>query len=361
MALVSMKPTSAGRRHMVKVVHPELHKGKPYAPLVTKKNRINGRDNYGHITTRHKGGGHKRAYRIIDFLRNKDGIVARVERLEYDPNRTAHIALVLYADGERRYIIAPKGLKVGSEIVSGSDSAIKVGNCLPLRNIPVGTTICCVELFPGKGAQIARAAGSYAQLIAREGEYAQVRMRSGEVRRIGIECRATIGTVSNDDHNLEELGIYPLKLIAVDKNGNSVSKDVAVEVVEEPVMDPYLYWSYDEIVSRLSASGVGVGGDAYAIAESLIGMGGYCTDVANTFLALYYGDGSNCFDTYDIDPANAQPGDVVFYSDGGTGYQHYAIYLGGEMSLQGNWLGTTVIRSVYINGSAPQFRRCSGH
>ena len=206
MALVSMKPTSAGRRHMVKVVHPELHKGKPYAPLVTKKNRINGRDNYGHITTRHKGGGHKRAYRIIDFLRNKDGIVARVERLEYDPNRTAHIALVLYADGERRYIIAPKGLKVGSEIVSGSDSAIKVGNCLPLRNIPVGTTICCVELFPGKGAQIARAAGSYAQLIAREGEYAQVRMRSGEVRRIGIECRATIGTVSNDDHNLEELG-----------------------------------------------------------------------------------------------------------------------------------------------------------
>ena len=206
MALVSMKPTSAGRRHMVKVVHPELHKGKPYAPLVTKKNRINGRDNYGHITTRHKGGGHKRAYRIIDFLRNKDGIVARVERLEYDPNRTAHIALVLYADGERRYIIAPKGLTVGSEIVSGSDSAIKVGNCLPLRNIPVGTTICCVELFPGKGAQIARAAGSYAQLIAREGEYAQVRMRSGEVRRIGIECRATIGTVSNDDHNLEELG-----------------------------------------------------------------------------------------------------------------------------------------------------------
>ncbi len=207
MALVSMKPTSAGRRHMVKVVHPELHKGKPYAPLTEKKNRIDGRDNFGHITTRHKGGGHKRAYRIIDFRRNnKDGIVGRVERLEYDPNRTAHIALVLFADGERRYIIAPKGLNAGDQVVSGSDAAIKVGNCLPLRNIPVGTTICCVELFPGKGAQLARAAGSYAQLIAREGEYAQVRLRSGEVRRIGIECRATIGTVSNDDHSLRELG-----------------------------------------------------------------------------------------------------------------------------------------------------------
>ena len=206
MALVSMKPTSAGRRHMVKVVHPELHKGKPYAPLTEKKNRICGRDNYGHITTRHKGGGHKRAYRLIDFLRSKDGIVARVERLEYDPNRSAHIALILFADGERRYIIAPKGLKVGAEVVSGSDAPIKVGNCLPLRNIPVGTTICCIELFPGKGAQLVRAAGASAQLIAREGEYAQVRLRSGEVRRIAIECRATIGSVSNDDHNLRELG-----------------------------------------------------------------------------------------------------------------------------------------------------------
>ena len=206
MALVSMKPTSAGRRHMVKVVYPELHKGKPFAALTEKKNRIDGRDNYGHITTRHKGGGHKRAYRIVDFVRNKDGIPARVERIEYDPNRTAHIALVLFADGERRYIIAPKGLKAGDKLVNGSEAEIKVGNCLPLRNIPVGTTICCVELFPGKGAQLARAAGSYAQLIAREGEYAQVRLRSGEVRRIGIECRATIGTVSNDDHNLRELG-----------------------------------------------------------------------------------------------------------------------------------------------------------
>lgn len=206
MALVKLKPTSPGRRHAVKVVTPGLHKGKPFAALLEKKNRGSGRNNNGHITCRHKGGGSKRHYRVIDFLRNKDGIPARVERLEYDPNRTAHIALVLFADGERRYIIAPKGLKAGDKLVNGSEAEIKVGNCLPLRNIPVGTTICCVELFPGKGAQLARAAGSYAQLIAREGEYAQVRLRSGEVRRIGIECRATIGTVSNDDHNLRELG-----------------------------------------------------------------------------------------------------------------------------------------------------------
>ena len=178
-----------------------------------------------------------------------------------------------------------------------------------------------------------------------------------EVKDDSNDCRV----LSYGEYDLTELGIYPLKLIAVDKNGNSVSKNIAVEVIEEPEPDWSVYWSYDEIVKRLTESGVGVGGDAYAIAESLIGMGGYCTDVANTFLALYFGDGSNCFDTYDIDPADAQPGDVVFYPDGGTGYQHYAIYLGGEMSLQGNWLGTTVIRSVFINGSAPQFRRCSGH
>ena len=206
MALIKLKPTSAGRRHAVKVVNPELHKGKPFAALVEKKNRGSGRNNFGRITVRHQGGGHKKAYRIIDFKRDKDGIPAIVERLEYDPNRSANIALVLYKDGERRYIIAPKGLKAGDKLVNGSEAEIKVGNCLPLRNIPVGTTICCVELFPGKGAQLARAAGSYAQLIAREGEYAQVRLRSGEVRRIGIECRATIGTVSNDDHNLRELG-----------------------------------------------------------------------------------------------------------------------------------------------------------
>ena len=167
MALVKLKPTSAGRRHAVKVVSPELHKGKPYAPLLEKKSRTAGRNNNGHITCRHKGGGHKKAYRIIDFKRNKDGIPARVERLEYDPNRSAHIALVLYADGERRYIIAPKGLTVGAELMNGQEAPIKVGNTLPLRNIPIGSTIHCIEMKPGKGAQLVRSAGSFAQLIAR--------------------------------------------------------------------------------------------------------------------------------------------------------------------------------------------------
>lgn len=166
MALVKTKPTSAGRRHMVKVVTPGLHTGKPFAALTEKKNRGSGRNNNGHITCRHKGGGSKRAYRLIDFLRNKDGISARVERIEYDPNRSSHIALVCYADGERRYIIAPKGLKVNDTIMSGQEAAIKVGNTLPLRNIPVGTTIHCIEMLPGKGAQLVRSAGAFAQLIA---------------------------------------------------------------------------------------------------------------------------------------------------------------------------------------------------
>ena len=165
MALVKLKPTSAGRRHAVKVVNKELHKGKPYAPLTEKKNRGSGRNNNGHITCRHKGGGSKRAYRIIDFKRAKDGVPARVERIEYDPNRSANIALVLYADGERRYIIAPKGLVVGQEIMNGPESPIKVGNTLPLRNIPVGSTIHCIELLPGKGAQLVRAAGAFAQPV----------------------------------------------------------------------------------------------------------------------------------------------------------------------------------------------------
>lgn len=206
MALVKTKPTSAGRRHMVKVVTPGLHTGKPFAALTEKKNRGSGRNNNGHITCRHKGGGSKRAYRLIDFLRNKDGISARVERIEYDPNRSSHIALVCYADGERRYIIAPKGLKVNDTIMSGQEAAIKVGNTLPLRNIPVGTTIHCIEMLPGKGAQLVRSAGAFAQLIARGGDYAQVRLRSGEVRRILIECRATIGTVGNEENSLRELG-----------------------------------------------------------------------------------------------------------------------------------------------------------
>ncbi|ROR34827.1 50S ribosomal protein L2 [Inmirania thermothiophila] len=206
MPLVKAKPTSPGRRHVVRVVTPGLHKGAPYEPLVEKKTKTGGRNNAGRITVRHRGGGHKQRYRIIDFRRNKDGIPARVERLEYDPNRSAHIALVLYADGERRYIIAPQGVKPGDEIRSGRDAPIKPGNCLPLRNIPVGTTVHCVELQPGKGAQLARAAGAAVQLVAREGSYATLRLRSGEMRKVHVDCRATIGVVSNPEHNLEKLG-----------------------------------------------------------------------------------------------------------------------------------------------------------
>jgi large subunit ribosomal protein L2 len=206
MPLVKVKPTSAGRRALVKVVNPQLHKGKPHPSLVEKQVRGSGRNNQGRITTRHQGGGHKRHYRIVDFKRNKDGIVGRVERLEYDPNRSAHIALVCYADGERRYIVAPKGLAVGAEVVSGQDAPIRVGNTLPVRNIPVGTTVHCVEMTPGKGAQLARAAGTSVQLLAREGSYAQLRLRSGEIRRVLIDCRATIGEVGNEENNLRQFG-----------------------------------------------------------------------------------------------------------------------------------------------------------
>ena len=206
MALVKVKPTSPGRRAVVKVVSPNLHKGAPFAGLVESQSKKAGRNNNGHVTTRHQGGGHKQHYRVIDFKRSKDGIPAKVERLEYDPNRTANIALLLYADGERRYIIAPKGMVVGQQVISGSEAPIKSGNALPIRNIPVGTTIHCVEMLPGKGAQLVRSAGAFAQLIAREGDYAQVRLRSGEVRRILIECRATIGTVGNEENSLRELG-----------------------------------------------------------------------------------------------------------------------------------------------------------
>ena len=206
MALVKTKPTSAGRRSMVKVVNHDLHKGKPFAALVESQHKHAGRNSFGNITTRHQGGGHKQHYRIIDFRRNKDGIPATVERLEYDPNRSANIALLCYADGERRYMIAPKGLAVGQKVESGSEAAIKVGNTLPLRNIPVGTIVHCVELMPGKGAQIARAAGAGVQLLAREGEYAQVRLRSGEIRKVHINCRATIGEVGNEENNLRVIG-----------------------------------------------------------------------------------------------------------------------------------------------------------
>lgn len=206
MALVKVKPTSAGRRAVVKVVNPNLHKGQPFAALVEKKTSKAGRNNHGHITTRHQGGGHKQHYRIIDFKRNKDGISARVERIEYDPNRSANIALLLYADGERRYIIATKGMVVGQDVISGPEAPIKAGNALPMRNIPVGTTIHCIELQPGKGAQLARSAGTSVQLLAREGSYAQVRLRSGEIRRIHVECRATIGEVGNEENNLRKIG-----------------------------------------------------------------------------------------------------------------------------------------------------------
>ena len=206
MALVKVKPTSPGRRGVVKVVHENLHKGRPHAALVEKQSKNAGRNNNGRITVRHQGGGSKQHYRLIDFKRNKDGIPGKIERLEYDPNRTAHIALVLYADGERRYIIAPRGLEAGATIMSGSEAPIKPGNALPIRNIPVGTTIHCIEMIPGKGAQMARSAGASVQLMAREGVYAQVRLRSGEVRRVHVECRATIGEVSNEENNLRKLG-----------------------------------------------------------------------------------------------------------------------------------------------------------
>lgn len=206
MALIKAKPTSPGRRFVVKVVNPELHKGKPYGPLTESKNRISGRNNQGRITMRRRGGGHKRNYRIVDFKRDKDGIVGKVERLEYDPNRTAYIALVLYQDGERRYIIAPKGLHAGAEIMSGREAPIKPGNCLPMQNMPVGSTIHCVELNPGRGAQLMRSAGTSAQLVAKEGIHAVLRMRSGEMRKVLLSGRACIGEVSNSEHNLRSLG-----------------------------------------------------------------------------------------------------------------------------------------------------------
>jgi len=204
--LVKVKPTSPGRRQLVKVVTPGLHKGRPVAQLVERQSKHAGRNSYGQITMRHQGGGHKQHYRVIDFKRNKDGIPARVERLEYDPNRSAHLALLCYTDGERRYIIAPKGVGAGMQLVSGIEAPIKVGNTLPLRNIPVGTIVHCVEMLPGKGAQIARAAGASVQLLAREGDQAQLRLRSGEIRRVNINCRATIGEVGNEEHSLESIG-----------------------------------------------------------------------------------------------------------------------------------------------------------
>ena len=193
MALKTAKPTSAGRRHVVAVKSEQLHKGRPLAALTEKQSRSGGRNNTGRMTVRHRGGGHKQLYRKIDFKRNKDDVWAKVERIEYDPNRTAHIALLCYADGERRYILAPKGLEAGNEVRSGLSAPIKPGCTLPLANIPVGTVIHNIEMRPGKGGQMARSAGTGVQLVAREGRYATVRLRSGEMRKILTDCRATIG------------------------------------------------------------------------------------------------------------------------------------------------------------------------
>ncbi|TXL16305.1 50S ribosomal protein L2 [Methylococcaceae bacterium HT4] len=206
MAIVKSKPTSPGSRFVVRVKHEDLHKGKPYSPLLSKKSKSGGRNNNGRITTRHIGGGHKQSYRIIDFKRNKLDIPGVVERLEYDPNRTANIALVLYKDGERKYIIAPKGVKAGQEIVSSENAPIKPGNCMSLRNMPLGSVIHCVELKPGKGAQMARSAGTSAQLVAKEGAHVTLRLRSGEMRKVLADCKAVIGEVSNSEHNLRSLG-----------------------------------------------------------------------------------------------------------------------------------------------------------
>ena len=204
--IIKSKPTSAGRRFRSWVSRDDLSKDAPVKALLEKKKQRSGRNNKGRITSRHRGGGHKKHYRIIDFKRDKDSVKAKVERLEYDPNRTANIALVLYEDGERRYIVAPENLDVGDLIESGSSSPISVGNCLPLSNIPLGTVVHCIEMFPGKGAQIARSAGSSAQILAIEGRYTTIRLRSGEVRKVLSGCKATIGAVSNSEHALRSVG-----------------------------------------------------------------------------------------------------------------------------------------------------------
>ncbi|WFP48635.1 50S ribosomal protein L2 [Methylomonas sp. EFPC3] len=206
MAILKSKPTSPGSRFVVRVQNNDLHKGKPFAQLLDKKSNTGGRNNQGRVTTRHIGGGHKKFYRIIDFKRDKADVPAIIERIEYDPNRTANIALVLFKDGERRYIIAPKGIEVGQEILSSETTPVKVGNCMPLRNMPLGTTLHCVELRPGKGAQLARSAGTSVQLVAKDGAYVTVRLRSGEMRKVPSDCKGVVGEVSNSEHNLISLG-----------------------------------------------------------------------------------------------------------------------------------------------------------
>ena len=206
MAVKSFKPTSPGRRQMTVSTFEEITASKPEKSLLAPAKKHAGRNAHGCITVRHHGGGHKRQYRVIDFKRNKDNIPARVATIEYDPNRSARIALLNYVDGEKRYIIAPNGLKVGDVVVSGPESDIKTGNCLPIANIPVGTIVHNVELKPEKGAQLCRAAGASAQLMAKEGKYAQLRLPSGEVRMVLTTCRATIGQVGNLEHEIINIG-----------------------------------------------------------------------------------------------------------------------------------------------------------
>jgi large subunit ribosomal protein L2 len=218
---------------MVRVSEPRLYKGRPHSALLEPKKRINGRNNTGRITVRHRGGGHKRHYRVVDFLRaDKDGVFAKVERLEYDPNRSAHILLLCYRDGERRYVVAPEGVSVGDELVSGADAPVRKGNCLPLSNMPVGTTVHCVELRPGKGAQLARSAGSYAQLVAVEPSHALLRMKSGEVRKVPLGCRATVGTVGNSEHFLRKLGKAGAK---VHRGWRPTVRGMAMNPVDHPM------------------------------------------------------------------------------------------------------------------------------
>ena len=206
MEIKRYKPTTNGRRGMTVASFEEITRNRPEKSLVVSLNKSAGRNAHGRITSRHRGGGAAKKYRIIDFKRLKDGVPARVAEIEYDPNRTAYIALLNYADGEKRYILAPKGLKVGDKVESGEDADIKIGNALPLRAVPVGTTIHNIEMTPGKGGQLARSAGTSAQLSAKEGKMAQLRLPSGEYRRVSIECRATVGSVGNSAHELINLG-----------------------------------------------------------------------------------------------------------------------------------------------------------
>ena len=206
MPIKHYKPTTNGRRNMSALTYEEITTSTPEKSLLVSLNKKAGRNNHGQITVRHHGGGEKRKYRLIDFKRNKDGIPGKVATIEYDPNRSANIALIHYLDGEKRYIIAPKGLTVGQTVLSGKDVDIRVGNCLPLENIPVGTTVHNIELYAGHGGQLARAAGASAQILGREEKYVLVRLQSGEVRRILGVCRATIGVVGNEDHELVNVG-----------------------------------------------------------------------------------------------------------------------------------------------------------